>query len=320
MKNLVSAAALSLLAASASAQFESSASITQSGAGNRAHIDQQVLPYESGAQASITQVGNNNLAGDPLSGIAGIVQRESDSVRIALTQVGHANTASIELTDGNFKIFELEQRGNANFARLSNSGSESVTRMKQTGDGNSVDVGADGVLAYGTTARQNGTGNDIKVTQHWSGFGGPEIDQDGIGNRVVINQERADYSGFGVVQSGSNNQVRVDQINTLFNDRTQIDQQGIGNQATLTMNGSSSGSATRQTGDLNESFISQSLDDNRASINQTGNGNYASVTQTGAGGPFNQQKNSAAVIQAGDGFVANTAQSGAGNHAVTYQH
>lgn len=303
-----------ILACACNVAFGQSSTTTQQGTGNSAYTEQNTAH----AIATITQIGNNNHAGDPVAQTPGIFQGGAGFAQgtASIYQRGDENTASVLQVDSVLPTLgDIRQVGHNNVATITQH-NVSIT------EGVIVQAGADNVA----TLEQENT--DVS-------FKGIQI---GLGNILSFRQHGTAHGPTTVTQTGAHNSVSVDQDNVFFANGTKIDQIGDMNTVTSTLNGDAidkilqvgtgNTAATIQTdgnssdvvqkGSNNLATVMQSLGANDALIRQIGNDNSAAVVQTYAGNGV--LPNTAYIRQIGNGFVATITQVGMDNHAGVYQH
>ena len=209
------AVALILGASRASAQDQATAAMTQNGIGNLSYVEQYQVTSES--QVTVTQTGNYNMVGDPGSRTGGILQRDTNRMRINVNQLGENNQLTFSQVRGDFDLVTINQSGAGNIATVRQDGMyESGVRIEQSGERNLIDAGGTQSLAFGFSASQTGAGNVIGLKRSDSGFGGPAVTQEGYGNRATINQHNGAYSFVDIRQAGTDNQATAIRLDTLF--------------------------------------------------------------------------------------------------------
>ena len=307
-----------LASASHAAFAEPTATTTQTGIGNSAYTEQTLVGPNATISATIIQVGNNNVAGDPALQTPGIFQRgakEGSQTHALISQEGDEHAAAI-VQDG------TKSPVNAEIVQFGLSNEATVTQTVMTW--------GDGML------RQEGVNNSATLEQVGSGDLTFQGSQNGADNMMRVRQQGAAFGASSVTQTGSLNVVNVDQLDTLgaftieqigdLNTVTStmsgdvdnaIRQTGNGNTATSSQAGFHNDSSIVQSGDNNLASLSQTLGSNSSSISQIGNTNQATVTQTGSLGA---DTNKAYINQVGNGFVASVTQTGGANNAGIYQH
>jgi hypothetical protein len=313
MKATLSAIGLgAILACACNVAFGQRATTTQQGTANTAYTEQST----AFAVATITQIGNNNHAGDPVTKTSGIFQGGAGFAQgtASIYQRGNENTASVRQDDT-----VLPTHGD----------------IRQVGNNNSAAITQHNVSFTDALIRQTGADNVVTVEQEITDVSFKGI-QTGVGNFLSFRQFETARGPVTVTQTGAYNSVSVDQ-NVFFASGTIIDQVGDMNTVTSTMKGDAADkilqvgtgntAATIQTDGFNSSDIvqkgsnnlarvTQGLGANDALIRQIGNDNSATVWQTGVG----NSRNTAYIRQVGDGFVAAITQTGMDNHAGIYQH
>lgn len=155
----------------------------------------------------------------------------------------------------------VDQIGNRNTARITQSSPNAYARVVQDGDDNDVDVRQQGSAASYLTARQTGARNDLRVTQEGSGQNVLHAVQQGHDNILAARQAAGSGSFNGAIlsQLGDRNSVA-------------LVQEGSDNRALLT-----------QSGDDNAMTVAQFGDGNRLTWTQEGNGNSnLGITQSGS--------------------------------------
>jgi hypothetical protein len=313
---LVLALGMGLACHAASAQnITSNVTVTQQGNGNTSYAEQYaVTTANTGAQLTITQIGDNNHVGGPGATGVGVIQSNTPvgPLVAVVQQQGSGNNASlIQDNNGNAALAasaRITQTGTGNdamFRQITTSYGEAV--VEQSGSGNVARIDQ---LSGGDTnlrSAQNGTGNRVTITQSGTTYGGPNVEQNGDGNTASVNTVGAIGGGPYIVQTGSLNSATVVQNVFGFDSATSIRQQGIGNQADTTLTGEGQVTAITQTGN-----------GNLASVTQTGVpdylvGNFALIGQLG-------NNNTAIVRQAGEAYRADVSQVGSNNYTNIYQH
>lgn len=310
------------LACAANAALASPTSTTaQVGSGNSAFAEQDAV--SSRTVALITQIGNNNIAGDPASYTPGILQTHVNSLNgdpTTITQIGDANQAVLTQSRGEVE-FEgtisqtgnlnaaslveysyfttsayIKQTGNSNVASLTHSSSGGAGGwVFQDGERNGADIHNYGLVDASTLTRQTGSDNQIYV-DHTTGNHSPvHIEQTGTSNTAITLQAGGQFTQSGTLQNGTGNFAGLSQESS-HNSNEFVRQSGDGNVATLT----------------------QTLNYNQADIVQNGDLNTANIGQSGAS--MFAPPNTAYTIQAGNGFSAAIAQAGSGNLVGIYQH
>lgn len=312
------AAGLALAVSGAFAQASpTSATVTQTGVGNQAYVDQNQA--SEGSTVSIVQTGNYNMVGDPASRTGGILLHDTPGMIVAVSQMGDANRLTLQHINegGLFGFAYINQAGTGNAATLLQNGAyESTIRVEQHGERNMIEDIATEVGAVSFRPEQHGSDNVITVRRNWSGYAGLPIYQEGTANRATVTYDDAFYSGMSISQIGTGNEARGSLASTGFATEAAISQNGVGNLA-ITNVYAAGGAATTQTGNANTATVNQNSGSNGATISQLGALNTATVTQAG---PLSDTPNVAWITQIGEGFAAGITQTGSGNHAGIYQH
>jgi hypothetical protein len=300
-----------ILACACNVAFGQLATTTQQGTGNNAYTEQST----AFGVATITQIGNNNHAGDPVTKTPGIFQGGAGFAQGTATiyQRGDGNTASVRQEDSVLPT---------------------VGEIRQVGNNNAATITQHNVFFTGALIRQTGADNVATVEQEATDVSLTAI-QTGVGNLLSFRQFQTAHGPATVTQTGASNSVTVDQDAVFFAAGTVIDQVGDMNTVTSTLNGfatdkilqvgtgntattiqTDGSSEIVQKGSNNLARVTQNLGANDSLIKQIGNDNSATVLQTGSG----NLRNTAYIRQHGDGFVAAITQAGMDNHAGIYQH
>jgi hypothetical protein len=322
MKAMLTAIALGAILASAphAAFAAPTATITQTGIGNTAYIEQTMVDATAlPTSATIIQEGNNNHAGDPDTRTPGILQRNFQSFGGAyarIHQVGDENTASI-LQDGTkFPVnADIDQRGNNNTAAITQhivTYSDGFLRQEGSYNVATLDESQSEIDFHGI---QNGSGNLMSVRLNDASHAHPSVTQTGTQNTVYANLEGGALGGFMIEQVGNLNTVSSTMNGGDINNV--IQQTGTGNTATTSQANGFNYSDIGQTGNNNLATVTQSLGWNLSLIRQIGDNNVASVLQSNVA---NVNPNTADIRQVGNGFVASITQAGGDNHSGIYQH
>jgi hypothetical protein len=299
-----------ILACACNVAFGQLATTTQQGTGNRAYTEQNT----AFGVATITQIGNNNRAGDPESKTGGIFQGGAGFAQGTATiyQRGDGNIASVRQEDTVMPtVGEIRQVGINNGATITQHNvSFTAALIRQTGAGNMANVEQE-MTDVSLTVIQTGADNALGFRQFQTAHGPTTVTQTGSSNTLSVDQEGVFFANGTIIdQIGDRNTV----TSTLKGDATdKILQVGTGNIATTIQTDGSSD--ILQKGNNNLARVTQ-LGANDSLISQIGNDNSATVLQTNTG----TLRNTAYIRQVGDGFVATIIQTGMDNHAGIYQH
>lgn len=325
MKHRLSAIALgAALACSVNAVLaDPTVTTTQTGTGNRAYAEQNMV--DARASAAITQIGNNNIAGDPDSHTPGILQQNvvtHDVHPVKITQIGDANRAAIIQTNGDSDYgAAITQTGNMNTASLrADHYWNSQTSITQTGNSNVANLVHLGTGGAGGYIFQNGERNVANIRNDGLNDSSTLTRQTGSDNRLdVLHNGNASHSAVHIEQTGVSNTALTIRSGGGFVSAWTL-QNGNGNFAAINQATSNEGHGNiTQTGNGNVASLAQVFNSNDADITQTGNLNNAGILQFGPA-TFSVLRNTAYITQAGNGFGALIAQSGSDNHAGIYQH
>ena len=179
------------------------------------------------------------------------------------------STASVQQT-GTDTYVQMQQRGGANAANITQQGSQLNAEVNIDGTGNGSG-GLDGLIEqYGEDSRAEvsilGDNNSFSVSQR--GAGGP------ANNRAEVSI------------AGSNNSAQISQLNNFgarYGNAAYIDQAGVYNSAAISQATApyAGGSVPADYDSRNVAHITQNGTSNDASIDQYGEGNQARITQTG---------------------------------------
>ncbi|MET0320566.1 MAG: hypothetical protein ABW069_07590 [Duganella sp.] len=322
MKRVSPAASAVLLASTfacalCAAQDGSSASIAQTGSGNRSFIGQV---NTGDVIAEIVQRGTNNMAGDPASQTGGITQIDAPDLRAWIDQSGDANRAAVTQRGGWHTIADQVQSGAANVSAVRQvEAYETVIRVAQSGARNQVDGDAAETLANGFTAVQTGDGNTLAVVNRHNGFSTNDSRQEGVTNDATMQQADAIYTSQEIAQLGERNRA-IATTNGTSNSSYRITQQGADNLAANRSTAERANGTLTQTGERHAATAAQRGADTDYTIVQLGNRNTVSLVQAGAGRSTATDLPSQAVVtQAGSGLQASLAQTGASNRGFIVQ-
>jgi len=155
----------------------------------------------------------------------------------------------------------IDQIGNRNNARVTQSSPDAYARIVQEGEDNDADVRQQGSASSYLSARQTGSRNELSVTQEGNGQNVLHAVQQGNDNILAARQAAGSgpFNGAILSQLGDRNSVA-------------LVQDGSDNRALLT-----------QSGDDNAMTVAQFGDGNRLTWTQEGHGNSnLGITQTGS--------------------------------------
>jgi hypothetical protein len=157
------ALSLALAAPGAFAQATTNASVTQTGTGNQAYVEQRQAGEET--TLSIVQTGNGNVIGDPTARTGGVLLTQTPRMIVEISQLGDANQLTLQHREGGFfGQAYLHQSGTGNITTLIQNGSyESSIRVEQHGERNLIEDQVDGSAALSFRPTQYGADNVITV-------------------------------------------------------------------------------------------------------------------------------------------------------------
>ena len=273
--------------------------------------------------AQITQIGNNNIAGDPASHTPGILQsnvfsldghpatidqlrrrqprrhhpdQRSSRIPGQITQNGNLNIASL-VEDHYFNSeSSIEQTGNSNVANLVHHDTGGAGGwMFQNGDRNLVNIHNDGLNDSSTLTRQTGSDNRIDVLHTSSDHSGVHIEQTGSANIATT------------IQTGGSFMRGLDPANR---------GRQLSPPSSRPQHRRPTATSPRPATPTWHRWRRRWLQRRRHHPDRQPEHRGDRAVRHGAFGP----KNTAYITQAGNGFGAGIAQSGSDNHAGIYQH
>lgn len=269
------------------------ATITDSGQGNDATIDQAGNSWAGAnpTEATITQHGtaSGNQASVNQSGskrnVATITQRGDDDTA-TIAQTNNAPGAGANPTDATINQNNTNNLANlATIEQVANGPQVDATITQNNTQGSTATVRQG--LAAGNTDRVDarivqrlGSDNLAETIQDGSRLDS-DIVQKGSDNQAFVTQNvvtTAPLTTSAITQEGDGNLAEVEQ--TGLHVTSAIEQLGNGNQAEVSQSGDTNASEIIQDGDLHTAAVTQSNDDNTSAITQTGSENEATVAQS----------------------------------------
>ena len=277
---------LALVAAPAWAQTNSS-SVSQTGNGNSAVVEQEYITGGSGMnEALITQINTGGATADgntvfklAQAGSGNLFDVYQEGTNNIVRSYPAQGTSSRPSYDG---MIDIDQFGDGNEVwDADQSEASNALTIVQEGDGNFVDFEAQvstGAMGNMATITQLGSGNT--VGQAGSGLGAY---QEGDGNTMMITQN-GDNNEAGTMVSPHLDGAKFDpefKFGGPFPEGGQsIVQFGMDNTMTITQSGGDVVGYALQDGIGNTMTILQDGGDNYAGVSQVGNGNTAIIDQT----------------------------------------
>lgn len=253
--------------------------------GRVADTPQDVTPTYNGDVTYSSQTGNENKATVSQTGASNRAFFEQgvsykypgtylpgDKNEIIITQTGNVNTAG-GYSLGNRNIVNMTQIGNNDYAGHWLWGNDNKATISQTGNNENWAYAAANSSINTSVINQVGYKNDGSTSQGWIGYAWHDQNTASISQTGNYNK-----SSLGTDITAYTTPALPGYTSDLFG--FGIQQYGFKNVGSVTQNGNSNEGAIYQFGNYNEGQITQTADLNKANLYQVGSNNFARLDQT----------------------------------------